>query len=88
MIEQKINLDKMPHFNQAEFERRMDDVLQLIDEGNSPVVLHDYKGRRFLLFGWDDYFTRFGWLYNEEEKASIAKACAEYEEYSKEFLLK
>ena len=30
MIEERINLERIPHFNQSEFERRMDDVLQLI----------------------------------------------------------
>ena len=82
MIEERINLERIPHFNQSEFERRMDDVLQLVDEGQSPVVLHDSNGRRFLLFGWEDYFRRFGWLYSNEEIAAIEAACAEYEEYT------
>lgn len=82
MIYEKINLEKIPHFTQAEFERRMNDVLQLIDEGQNPVVLHDSNGRRFLLFGWEDYFRRFGWLYSDEEIAAIEAACAEYEEYT------
>lgn len=88
MIEEKINLEKIPHFNQDELERRIDDVLQLIDEGQSPVVLHDRKGRSFLLFGWEDYFRRFGWLYSDEEIAAIEAACAEYEEDTNDFLYK
>lgn len=67
MLEEKLNLENIPHFKQGELERRMDDVLQLIDEGHSPVMIHDRNDRRFLMFSWDDFFNRFGWLYSKEE---------------------
>ena len=88
MLEEKLNLDNIPHFMQAELERRMDDVLQLVDEGQSPVVIHDEKDRRFLLFGWEDFFQRFGWLYSAEEKAAIEATCAEYEENTRDLVFK
>lgn len=88
MLEEKLNLDNIPHFKQAELERRMDDVLQLVDEGQSPVVIHDEKDRRFLLFGWEDFFQRFGWLYSAEEKAAIEATCAEYEENTRDLVFK
>ena len=88
MIEERINLESIPHFKQAELERRTDDVLQLIDEGQSPVVIHSNNGRRLLMFGWDDFFRRFGWLYSEEEKAAIDAACREYEESTNDLLYK
>lgn len=50
MLEEKLNLDNIPHFKQDELERRMDDVLKLIDEGKSPVMIHDRNDRRFLMF--------------------------------------
>ena len=85
MLEEKLNLDNIPHF---ELERRMDDVLQLVDEGQSPVMIHDEKDRRFLLFSWEDFFRRFGWLYSAEEKAAIEAACAEYEENTSDLVFK
>ena len=88
MLEEKLNLDNIPHFKQAELERRMDDVLQLVDEGQSPVMIHDEKDRRFLLFGWEDFFRRYGWLYSAEEKVSIEAACAEYEETTRDLVFK
>lgn len=88
MLEEKLNLEIIPHFKQAELERRMDDVLQLIDEGQSPVMIHDRNGRRFLMFAWEDYFARFGWLYTKEEKAAIEVACREYEENTNDLLYK
>ena len=88
MLEEKLNLDNIPHFKQAELERRMDDVLQLVEEGQSPVVIHDEKDRRFLLFAWEDFFRRFGWLYSAEEKAAIEAACAEYEENTRDPVFK
>ena len=88
MLEEKLNLDNIPHFKQAELERRMDDVLQLVDEGQSPVVIHDEKDRRFLLFGREDFFRRFGWLYSAEEKAAIEASCAEYEENTRDLVFK
>lgn len=88
MLEEKLNLVNIPHFKQAELERRMDDVLQLVDEGRSPVVIHDEKDRRFLLFGWEDFFQRFGWLYSAEEKAAIEATCAEYEENTRDLVFK
>ena len=88
MLEEKLNLDNIPHFKQAELERRMDDVLQLVDEGQSPVMIHDEKDRRFLLFSWEDFFRRFGWLYSAAEKAAIEAACAEYEENTSDLVFK
>ena len=88
MLEEKLNLDNIPHFKQAELERRMDDVLQLVEEGQSPVVIHDEKDRRFLLFAWEDFFLRLGWLYSAEEKAGSDAACADYEEHTRELVLK
>ena len=88
MLEEKLKLDTIPHFKQAELERRMDDVLQLIDEGQSPVMIHDRNDRRFLMFAWDNFFNRFGWLYTKEEKAAIEAACREYEENTNDLLYK
>ena len=88
MLEEKLNLDNIPHFKQAELDRRMDDVLQLIDEGHSPVMIHDRNDRRFLMFAWEDFFNRFGWLYTHEEKAAIEAACREYEENTNDLLYK
>ena len=88
MLEEKLNLDNIPHFKQAELDRRMDDVLQLIDEGHSPVMIHDRNDRRFLMFAWEDFFNRFGWLYTKEEKATIEAACREYEENTNDLLYK
>ena len=88
MLEEKLNLDNIPHFKQAELDRRMDDVLQLIDEGHSPVMIHDRNDRRFLMFAWEDFFNRFGWLYTKEEKAAIEAACREYEENTNALLYK
>ena len=88
MIGELIDLEKVPHFRQAELERRMDDVLQLIDEGHSPVVIHDNHDRRLLMFGWEDFFRRFGWLYSDKEKAAIEAACAEYEEYTSDLVFR
>ena len=88
MLEEKLNLDNIPHFKQAELDRRMDDVLQLIDEGHSPVMIHDRNDRRFLMFAWEDFFNRFGWLYTKEEKAAIESACREYEDNTNDLLYK
>ena len=80
MIGELIGLENIPHIKQAELERRMEAVMGLIDEGRSPVVIHSDNGYRLLMFGWDDFFQRFGWLYSNEEKAAIEAACKEYEE--------
>lgn len=88
MLEELVNLDRLPHFKQAELERRLDDVLLLIDEGQSPVVIHDDKGRRFLMFSWEDYFSRFRWLYTKDELEELERACREYEEDTNDLLYK
>ena len=88
MLEEKLNLDNSPHFKQGELERRMDDVLKLIDEGKRPVMIHDRNDRRFLMFAWDDFFTRFGWLYSKEEIAAIEAACAKYEENTSDLVFR
>lgn len=88
MLEEKLNLDNISHFKQGELERQMDDVLKLIDEGKSPVMIHDRNDRRFLMFAWDDFFNRFGWLYSKEEIAAIEAACAKYEENTSDLVFR
>ena len=88
MLEEKLNLDNISHFKQGELERQMDDVLKLIDEGKSPVMIHERNDRRFLMFAWDDFFNRFGWLYSKEEIAAIKAACAKYEENTSDLVFR
>ena len=63
-------------------------AVKLIDEGNSPVMIHDRNDRRFLMFAWTDFMNRFGWLYTQEEIAAIEAACREYEETTNDLLYK
>lgn len=74
-MENLVSLVKLPHFKQTEFEQQMDAVLQLIDEGNGPVVILDNNNSRFLLFSWNDYFSHFGWLYTKAEIEALEQAC-------------
>lgn len=70
----------LPHFCEAELEKRLEDVFQLIDEGQSPVVVHMNSGADFLIFSWEDFFERFGCLYTEAEIETINAACRTYRE--------
>jgi len=76
----RLELDKLPQFKESELKNRMEDVFQLIDEGKSPVVIHMESGKDFIVFGWDDYFERFGCIYTDEEIAAIREACRAYRE--------
>ena len=76
----RLDLEKLPQFRESELKNRLDDVFQLIDEGKSPVVVHMDSGKDFLVFGWEDYFERFGCLYTEAEIKAIQEACRAYKE--------
>lgn len=76
----RLDLKKLPQFKESELKNRLEDVFQLIDEGKSPVVIHMDSGKEFLVFGWDDYFERFGCLYTEAEIEAIQEACRAYKE--------
>lgn len=76
----RLELEKLPQFQERELKNRMDAVFELIDEGKSPVVIHMESGKDFLVFGWEDYFERFGMLYTESEIEAIQAACRAYRE--------
>ena len=76
----RLDCDRLPRFKESELKNRLEDVFQLIDEGKSPVIVHMDSGKDFLVFGWDDYFERFGCLYTEAEIESILEACRKYKE--------
>lgn len=76
----RLDFDKLPHFQEKELKTRFDDVFQLIDEGNGPVVVEMENGKQFIVFSWEDYMERFGILHSKEELEAIIKACKESEE--------
>ena len=76
----RMELGGLPYFCESELEKRLEDVFQLIDEEQSPVVVHMNNGKDFLIFSWEDFFERFGCLYTEAEIEAINAACRTYRE--------
>lgn len=88
MLEELVSLEELSHFMQTELEQKLDAILQLIAEGNGPVVIHDNKNRCFIMFSWSDYFSRFGWLYTKAEIDELEQACRKNEENTHDLLYK
>ena len=70
-----LDLQNLPAVSQSEFIDRFDEILAAIDSGKGPYLIFCDNGNNLLLFGWDDYWLRFGCLYPDGEKERIEEEC-------------
>ena len=64
-----------PSVTEDEFVKDPDVYLERVNQGDGPCLIHNNDGRKLLLFGWEDYWRRFGSLYPVGEKERIEEAC-------------
>ena len=66
-------------YTQEQVEKDFDSILDVIESGISPVLIRANNGHEALLFGWEDYWSRFSWLEPEGERERVEALCAENE---------
>ncbi len=80
VVRSKINTEELPIVTRGEFEQDVDAVLAKVESGESPILIRNAGKADLLLFGWEDYLSRFPTLYTPEEIAEIEAACLEIKE--------
>ena len=65
----------LPSVTENKFIKDPDTYLERVDKGESPYLIIGSDGSKLLLFGWEDYWNRFGALYSDGERERIEEAC-------------
>ena len=84
VIRSKIDIEELPFVTREELEQNVDAVLARIENGESPILIRNAGNPDLLLFGWEDYLSRFPTLHTPEEIAEIEAACLEMKEMEAE----
>ena len=66
-----LDVEELITVTRDELEDRLDEILEKIDEGDSPVLIVADGKPDLLLFGWEDYKRRFAQLYSPDDWESI-----------------
>lgn len=84
VIRSKIDIEELPFVTREELEQNVDAVLARIENGESPILIRNAGNPDLLLFGWEDYLSRFPTLHTSEEIAEIEAVCLEMKEMEAE----
>ncbi|MEY8232866.1 hypothetical protein AALA82_14760 [Oscillospiraceae bacterium 50-16] len=84
VIRSKIDIEELPFVTREELEQNVDAVLARVENGESPILIRNAGNPDLLLFGWEDYLSRFPTLHTSEEIAEIEAACLEMKEMEAE----
>ena len=69
-------LDARGHrYTQQEVEEGFEGIMEKVEAGLSPILIISNEGARLLMFEWEDYWNRVGWLYPAGEKERIEDRC-------------
>ena len=73
----KLDFDSLYSVSREEFQRDFDAILEKVEKGAGPILITDQGLPDLLLFGWEDYWQRFGSLYEpgdrEKSEAEIKR---------------
>ena len=75
-----LDVEELITVTRDELEDRLDEILEKIDEGCSPVLIVADGKPDLLLFGWDDYKRRFALLYSQDAWQSIEAELTRHKE--------
>lgn len=75
MLNKEKNLSCFETITQQELELNFDNILNRIEQGDGPFIIYAENGPDALLFGWEDYWERFGCLYPPGEKERVEEEC-------------
>ena len=70
----KLDFDSLYSVSREEFQRDFDAILEKVEKGAGPILITDQGLPDLLLFGWEDYWQRFGSLYEPGAREKIEAA--------------
>ena len=63
----QLNLDELHTITREHFASHFDEVLEMVNNGCSPICIIEDGKNDLLLFDWDDYMRRFSALLSPED---------------------
>ena len=67
----KLDFDSLYSVSREEFQRDFDAILEKVEKGAGPILITDQGLPDLLLFGREDYWQRFGSLYEPGDREKI-----------------
>ena len=67
----KLDFDSLYSVSREEFQRDFDAILEKVEKGAGPILITDQGLPELLLFGCEDYWQRFGSLYEPGDREKI-----------------
>ena len=58
-------------YSEEQFQNRFDAILAEVESGTSPIMIISNGGRELLMFEWEDYWRRLGWLHEPGERQKV-----------------
>lgn len=66
---------KLHQYTQSQIEQDFDAAMEEVECGRGPILIKANNGHECLLFEWNDYWERFGWLHEPGERQRIEEEC-------------
>lgn len=84
-LKNMLGVNELHTVTREQVEKELDTVLDIIDAGNSPVLIVSDGEPDLLMFGWSDYKQRFSLLYQPGELERIEEDLNRYDENNRTF---
>ena len=84
-LKNMLGVNELHTVTREQVEQELDTVLDIIDAGNSPVLIVSDGEPDLLMFGWDDYKERFSLLYQPGELERIEEEINRYDDNNRTF---
>lgn len=84
-LKNMLGVSELYTVTREQVEQELDTVLDIIDAGNSPVLIVSDGEPDLLMFGWDDYKERFSLLYQPGEFERIEEELRRYDDNNRIF---
>ena len=81
-IKELLGISELYTVTREQVEQELETVLNMVDEGRSPILITANGKPNLLLFGWEDYKHRFLHLYPPEEFERIEEEVRKHQEES------
>lgn len=79
-MKELLGISEVYTVTREQVEQELESVLNMVDEGHSPILITDNGKPDLLLFSWEDYKHRFSHLYPPEEFERLEEEVRKHQE--------
>lgn len=82
VMKELLGISELCTVTREQVEQELDTLLNMVDEGHSPILIIDGGKPDLLLFSWEDYKHRFSHLCSTDELERLEEEIRQYREES------